>query len=126
MSAPWPRLVRPELCVTRAELVLTDGENPDGSPRTARTLTRQCRLESTPAQGITPNRDFGDGSRRSLDAERLVVQGGATALFDGDIAPGLTVLAGTVTAEGRVWRIRESCRERNPDDTVNYTRLTLV
>ena len=125
MSAPWPRLVRPELCCTEAVVTLTDGEQPDGSPAVAATVTRRCRLDCQPAESISPNRDFGDGSRRSVDAERLVVSGGGTVLFDGDIAPELTVLAGTVQAAGRVWRIRQSCRARNPDGSVNYTRLIL-
>lgn len=125
MSAPWPRLVRRELCVTRAVLDLTDGENPDGSPKPALSRTLFCRLECEPAQNISPNRDFGDGSRRSINAERQVVQGGGVALFDGDVAPELPVLAGTVTAAGRVWRIRRSTRARNPDGSVNYTRLIL-
>lgn len=125
MSAAWPRLVRPELCVTEAALTLTEGENPDGSPHVVMVTDGYCRLDCTPAWNLSPNRNFGDGSRRSLEAERLVVQGGGTALFDGDIAPGIPVLAGTVTAAGREWRIRESYRARNPDGTVNYTRLTL-
>ena len=55
----------------------------------------------------------------------LAVRCGGTALFDGDIAPGRTVLAGTVTAGSRVWRIVRSCRGRDPDGTVNYTKLEL-
>lgn len=125
MSGPWPRLVRPELCVSAAAVVLTDGENPDGSPRVAARLERNCRLERDEGRGITPNRDFGDGSRRSADTERLEDQGGATALFDGDLAPQLPMLAGTVTAEGRVWKISRGYRARDPDGRVNYTRLTL-
>lgn len=121
----WPRLVRPELCTTPAVLTLTDGEAPDGSPRVAATLTLRCRLDSRPAQRITPNRDYGDGSRRSADAERLTVQGGGVALFDGDIAPALPVLAGTVQADGRVWRIVRGSRGRDPDGRVNFTRLEL-
>ena len=125
MSGAWPRLVRAEFCTTAATVALTDGENPDGSPAAGQEMTLRCRLESRPGEGITPNRDFGDGSRRSVDAERLAVQGNAEALFDGDIAPGRAVLAGTVTAAGRVWRIRQSFRACNPDGSVNYTRLTL-
>lgn len=125
MSGTWPRLVRPELCVTEALVELTDGEKPDGSPIAAARLMLRCRLDCRPEQNISPNRDFGDGSRRGIDAERLVVQGGAQALFDGDIAPELPVLAGQVTAGGRRWRITGSFRARNPDGSVNYTRLDL-
>ena len=44
MSAPWPRLVRRELCVTQAVQDLTDGQNPDGSPKPALSRTVSCRL----------------------------------------------------------------------------------
>lgn len=121
----WPRLVQPQLCTTRAELTLTGGESADGTPQVALELTRYCRLEWEPARAVSPNRDFGDGSRRSINAERLVEQGGGIAWFDGDIAPQQTVLAGWVTAMGRQWRIRSGIRACNPDGTVNYTRLVL-
>ena len=125
MSGRWPRLVRPELCTDEAVVTLTDGENGDGSPAVAEVLTLRCRLTCRPAESITPNRDYGDGSRRGIEAERVAVRGGGTALFDGDIAPGRTVLAGTVAAGSRVWRIVRSCRGRDPDGTVNYTKLEL-
>ena len=68
-------------------MTLTDGENGDGSPAVAEVLTLRCRLTCRPAESITPNRDYGDGSRRGIEAERVAVRCGGTALFDGDIAP---------------------------------------
>ena len=85
-----------------------------------------CRLDDEPQESISPNRDFGDGARRSINAERVVQWRQGTALFDGDIAPDRDVLAGSVEIGGKSWRIRSAMRGRNPDGSVNYTRLTLV
>lgn len=126
MSGRWPRLVRPELCHTPVTVTLTDGETADGAPDGVLVLSLMCRLDDDPQESISPNRDFGDGARRSINAERVVQWRQGTAFFDGDIAPDRDVLAGSVEIGGKSWRIESAMRGRNPDGSVNYTRLTLV
>lgn len=126
MSPRWPRLVRPELCRTPVTVTLTDGETSDGVPIVVLVKSLTCRLDDAPREDISPNRDFGDGARRSINAERVVRRRQATALFDGDIAPGRDLLAGTVEIDGTSWRIESAAKARNPDGSVNYTRLTLA
>lgn len=126
MSRRWPKLVRPELCRTPVTVTLTDGENADGAPDGVLVLSLMCRLDDAPQENISPNRDFGDGARRSINAERVVRRRGGVALFDGDIAPEREVLTGSVEIGGQSWRIEAAAKARNPDGSVNYTRLTLA
>lgn len=126
MSRRWPKLVRPELCRTPVTVTLTDGETADGAPDRVLVLSLMCRLDDAPQENISPNRDFGDGARRSINAERVVRRRGGVALFDGDIAPEREVLTGSVEIGGQSWRIEAAAKARNPDGSVNYTRLTLA
>jgi hypothetical protein len=48
------------------------------------------------------------------------------ALFDGDIAPELDVLTGAVEICGGCRIIYRGSKCRNPDGTVNYTKLELM
>lgn len=108
----WPKLVPPEVCHTPVTICLTDGNDEDGSPKVVRTLSKSC--------------NYSEKARQVIDAQRHLVQLEATALLDGDIAPGL-VLAGSVELpDGTVRAIYRSERPRNPDGTVNYTKLELM
>ncbi|MBP3543582.1 MAG: hypothetical protein J6J86_05095, partial [Lachnospiraceae bacterium] len=50
-----------------------------------------------------------------------------TALFPGDIAPELPVIAGgSITVFGQKRRIYEGIKARNPDGTVNYTEIRVM
>ena len=50
-----------------------------------------------------------------------------TAMFDGDIAPDMAVISGgTVEVFGEKRRIERGMKARNPDGSVNYTRLEVV
>lgn len=109
----WPRLVPASVCRTPITIRLELGINEDGSPKTGRTIQAMCNLQQK--------------SKWVMDAERRLIQLQATALIDGDIAPELEALAGTVTVEsGASWTIYASSRARNPDGTVNYTSLELM
>lgn len=108
----WPRLVPPQVCKTPCTVILTDGTGEDGAPREAAKLSLKCNWQDKP--------------RQVLNAERQLIQLNGTALLDGDIAPGLDVLAGTVEIYGTVWAIYRGMKCRNPDGTVNYTRLELT
>lgn len=107
----WPRLVPLRACQTPCTVILTDGVGEDSTPKVAATLTLKCNWQDKPKQ--------------VLNAERQVIHLSGTALFDGDIAPQLDILAGTVEIYGKTWAIHQGSKCRNPDGTVNYTRLEL-
>lgn len=108
----WPRLVPLRACQTPCKIVLTDGTNEDGTPKEVANLSLKCNWQDKPKQ--------------VLNAERQLIQLGGVALFNGDIAPQVDVLAGTAEMYGKVWTIHQGSKCRNPDGTVNYTRLELM
>ena len=108
----WPRLVPPRVCQTPCTVILTAGIGEDSAPKEVARLQLRCNWQDAPKQ--------------VLNAERQVIQLNGTALFDGDIAPEINVLAGTVEVYGKVWTIYRGSKNRNPDGTVNFTRLELV
>lgn len=110
----WPELVPDAVCRTPITIQLeAEGVNEDGSPKTGDTIKTKC--------------NFQQKSKWIMDEERRLIQLQATALFNGDIAPELETLAGTVTLEGGAsWIIHTASRARNPDGTVNYTCLELI
>ena len=108
----WPRLVPERVCRTPCVVILTDGTGEDGAPVEKARLTRNCNWQDNP--------------RQVLNAERQLIQLGGTALFSGDLAPELDILTGTVEIFGREWMIHKGVKCRNPDGSVNYTRLELM
>lgn len=108
----WPRLVPPRVCRTPCVVVLTDGTGEDGAPKEVARLLLKCNWQDKPKQ--------------VLNAERQLIQLGGVALFDGDIAPQVDVLAGTAEIYGKEWTIHLGSKCRNPDGSVNYTRLELM
>lgn len=108
----WPRLVPPRACKTLCAVTLTDGAGEDGAPNVVATMEMSCNWQDKPQQVI--------------NAEKHLIQLGGAALFDGDIAPGIDILTGTVEIYGKSWTIYRGSKCRNPDGTVNYTRLELM
>ena len=108
----WPSLVPPGVCKTPCTVVLTTGEGEDCTPIVAATLELKCNWQDHPKQ--------------VLDANRRLIQLGGVALFTGDIAPTVDVLAGTVEIFGAKWTIHKGTKCRNADGTVNYTKLELM
>lgn len=108
----WPRLVSPGVCKTPCTVILTDGTGEDGAPKEAEKLSLKCSWQDKP--------------RQVLNAERQLIQLNGTALFNGDIAPRVNVLTGTVEIYGIAWTIYRGSKCRNPDGTVNYTMLELM
>lgn len=108
----WPRLVPQRVCKAPCTVVLTDGFREDGAPIEVKRLELNCNWQDTPKQ--------------TLNAERQLIQLNGTAFFDGDIAPDVDVLAGTVEIYGKAWTIYRGSKCRNPDGTVNYTKLELM
>lgn len=110
----WPQLVRTEDCHTPIRVILTSGVSRDGTPAEHTVFDGKC--------------NYSEKSRQILDAERRLVQLEATALFPGDIAPEHEDIEGyAVIGGGAVTRtIHRAERARNPDGTVNFTRLDLM
>lgn len=108
----WPRLVPDRVCKTPCRVVLTNGIGEDSAPLIVADLTLKCNWQDKP--------------RQILNAERQLIQLAGTALFNGDIAPELDILAGEVEIYGKIWTIYQGGKCRNPDGTVNYTRLELM
>lgn len=108
----WPVLVPPWVCNTPCKVSLTAGEGEDCAPIVAATLELKCNWQDSP--------------RQVLDAERRLTQLSGTALFTGDIAPDVDVLAGSVEIYGNAYAIHKGSKCRNPDGSVNYTKLELM
>lgn len=108
----WPRLVREAR--TKAHVVLEANEiSEHGRRDKALDAVLLCNYQSK--------------ARQVLTAEKVLIEIAGVALFDGDICPTLAVLsAGTVTIHGIEHKIYRGSKERNPDGTVNFTRLELV
>ena len=108
----WPWLVPDRVCKTPCRVILTSGTAEDGSPLVVHTLDLKCNWQDKP--------------RQMLNAERQLIQLGGVALFKGDIAPDVNILTGAVEIYGNTWTIYHGIKCRNPDGTVNYTRLELM
>ena len=71
--------------------------------------------------------NYQDRAKRVLTDEQKLVLISGSALFPGDVAPGVPELpGGTLTVFGVPRRIEQGMKARNPDGTVNYTRLDVV
>lgn len=98
--------------VTPVAVSLTQGIDDNGAPLVVATYTGNCNF-SEKAKTI-----------RSADGQNVRLNGSLT--IRGDIAPALGVLEGRVEINGADWNIYNGTRFRNPDGTVNHTKLELV
>ena len=89
-----------------------EGETENGEPNFVREMHVKCNFQGS--------------DRYSVDDQKHTVTYSATALLNGDILPSANEIAGTATVFGRTYRIASSYKARNPDGTVNYTRLELM
>ena len=109
----WPRLVQPFMSTTSAKVVLTAGIDEEGAPKEVKRVTLMG--------------NYSEKMYRVQDKERRLVELSGAVYFDGDIAPELEHLDGYVFIEGSTTKreIYHSERGRNPDRTVNFTKLEL-
>ena len=109
----WPKLVPPALCKTPAKVSIeTGGTDEDGAPIPALVVEAKCNYQSS--------------GKVVLAADKREVQLSGVCLFDGDLAPELPELTGgTVEVAGGMYKLFRGSKARNPDGTVNYTRLEL-
>lgn len=109
----FPSLVDKRFCKTPVTVTFyQEGNDEDGEP-----------LEAFIFEGVC---NYQDSAKTVLTADKRLIQLSAQAYFIGDIAPALPVISGgEVTVSGKVRRIAQGMKARNPDGTVNYTRLDL-
>ena len=110
----YPCLVPERLCKTEIHVRLeSESLNKHGEPEKVLEMDLKC--------------NFQDMAKTVLTAEKKLVQITGTALFSGDIAPGFASLSGgTVRVFGEERRILQGMKARNPDGTVNYSRLEVI
>lgn len=110
----WPCLVPRGLCRTRVTVSLYgEGVGRDGAPEGACVLSACCNWQ-----------DSGKTVRTSETREVRIT---GTALFPGDLCPEVPVISGgTLTVFGAEREIIRGEKARNPDGTVNYTRLEVM
>lgn len=110
----YPCLVPPYLCCTPIHVIIYgEGISEDGEPVKAYEGDFRCNYQ--------------DGAKTVLTNEQKLVEITGSALFCGDIAEDSAVISdGVVTVFGVERKIAKGIKARNPDGTVNYTRLELI
>lgn len=110
----YPCLVLKSVCTTPIKItVYQEGLNEDGEPLKALEINTLCNYQ--------------DKAKTVLTADKQLVQLSAQAYFIGDIAPKLPTLSGgEVLVNGVKRKIFQGEKARNPDSTVNYTRLDIL
>lgn len=110
----YPCLVDKRLCKTPIHVEITpEGVNKYGEPFNTIIIDTKCNYQDT--------------AKTVLTAEKVLIQLDGIALFPGDIAPDLPSLSGgTVKVYGIERTIFRGTKARNPDGTVNYSKLELI
>lgn len=110
----FPCLVRKKDCKVPVHVTIeSEGLTEDGGPEILFSGDLLCNYQDT--------------ARRVLTGEQKLVLISGSALFPGDIAPDVPEFSGgTLTVFGIPRRIEQGMKARNPDGTVNYTRLDVV
>lgn len=110
----YPCLIDKRFCRTDIHVVIEqEGTNKYGEPIESISLDLKCNYQDTAKTALTP--------------EKVLVQLTGIALFPGDIAPDLPTLSGgTATVYGVQRAIYQGTKARNPDGTVNYSKLELM
>ena len=107
----YPCLIQKRFCKTDIEVrVNREGRKKYGEPLEQVQWSGKCNYQ--------------DNGKTVLTAEKQLIQLSGCALIPGDIAPELPSLSGgELIVNGVKRRIYEGTKARNPDGTVNYTRL---
>lgn len=107
----YPCLVPKKVCKTDIKVMFESGFDIRGCPETTVIFDGKCNYQ--------------EQQKEVLDNERKLVVLQAVALFPGDIAPDEEI-SGFCDVCGVKRKIYVASRARNPDGTVNYTRLELM
>lgn len=110
----YPKLVPSKVCKTPINLRIDSDEIGEyGESECLVNLDTTCNFQSS--------------SKRIYTSQDTYIQLTATALFDGDIVSTEgNISSGTATVFGREYRIYSISKLRNPDGTVNYTKVELI
>ena len=110
----YPCLVPKGLCRTDISLQMDrEGLNEYGEPLETVAYSGKCNYQ--------------DKAKTVLTAEKKLIEITGSALFPGDICPGLPIISGgSAVVFGVQRRILEGRKARNPDGTVNYTEVLLI
>ena len=110
----FPCLVPKNLCKTPIHIkVYQEGISEEGEPLQAIEIDTTCNYQ--------------DKAKTILTADKKLVTINGTVLMPGDIAPLLaSISSGEVTVLGVKRNIFKGEKARNPDGTVNYTKLELI
>lgn len=110
----WPELVPEFMCTTEIHVLIYGEElGEEGQPIPLVDADLTCNYQ--------------DKAKRILTSEQKIVQITGSALFHGDIAPDVPVISGgKATIFGVDRRIASGEKARNPDGSVNFTRLELI
>lgn len=110
----YPDLVRKAQCKTPIRVSLESEDlSEDGAPKAIFEDNLMCNYQNS--------------SKKMLSGQKEYVQISGVALFHGDIAPDISdISTGSAVVFGEKRRIASGCKCRNPDGTVNYTRLELM
>ena len=110
----YPCLIQKRFCKTDIEVrVNREGRNKYGEPLEQVSWSGRCNYQ--------------DNGKTVLTAEKQLIQLEGCALIPGDIAPELPVITeGDITVFGVTRHIYKGTKARNPDGTVNYTRLDVM
>lgn len=113
MAMKWPSLVLPWTQSTGVQASIeAEGIDEDGAPAVAAAWSGKCNWQ--------------DVSSRRYTTDRVEVDVAAVLYIHGDPFPALShITGGKVTAWGDTREILRGSKARNPDGTVNYTRLDL-
>lgn len=109
----FPKLVRKFALSTFITVNVTvEGIDEDGAPVTGVSFSGLCNYQ--------------DNARRIATNDKVETDLTGTAFFDGDIAPNLSVISGgEIEIYGDKRLIVMGEKARNPDGSVNYTRLDI-
>lgn len=110
----YPSLVPIRWCKTPIHVTINqEGMSEDGEPLKALEIDTMCNYQ--------------DKAKKVLTEQQQLIEIEGTALINGDIAPSLASISnGKVVVNGVKRRIFRGTKARNPDGTVNYTKLELV
>lgn len=110
----YPCLILKSMCRTDIHVEIEqEGINVYGEPLETVSWDGRCNYQ--------------DSGKTVLTAEKKLIQLEGCALIPGDIAPKLAVLTkGTIVVSGHTRQIYKGTKCRNPDGTVNYTRLDVM
>ena len=110
----YPSLVDKRFCKTPVRVTLyQEGNDEDGEPQEALHYNGVCNYQ--------------DSAKSVLTADKRLIKISAQLYFVGDIAPNMPNISdGEVEVFGVKRKITNGMKARNPDGTVNYTRLDLM